>query len=70
MAITRAQMGSQMKGNKMKKPVKKKMLGAKTAAPLMRNKMSYGGKVTKKAAGGRVRGDGICQRGKTKGEMR
>ena len=107
-----------MKGNRMKKPVKKKMLGgilglaakglqdgpggilkfspaaqiahamsgkkkedaapaapspkrpAKTAAPLMRNKMSYGGKVTKKATGGRIRGDGICQRGKTKGEMR
>lgn len=104
MAISRAQMGSQMKGNRMNcKGTKKMQAGGmmpdaegnysavpqagkqameqavaqamavakdkaprKDAAPLMR-------KVTgmkKMKSGGRVRGDGVCQRGKTKGTMR
>jgi hypothetical protein len=31
--------------------------------------MAYGGKVKKMKSGGKVRGDGICKRGKTKGRM-
>ena len=33
-------------------------------------KMAYGGKVKKMNKGGGVRGDGICQRGRTRGTMR
>ncbi len=32
-------------------------------------KMAYGGKVKKMNKGGGVRGDGICQRGRTRGRM-
>jgi len=101
MAMSRAQMGSQMKGNRMNcKGTKKMQAGGmmpdaegnyaavpqagrqameqavaqaaaaakartprKDAAPLMR-------KARPMKAGGRVRGDGCCQRGKTKGTMR
>ena len=97
MAISRAQMGKQLKGNKMKKPVKKKVLGGLMddgMVPLgiipqliaKRNKKNKAApnasdpseamiraasqpKAMKK--GGKVggRGDGCCQRGKTKGRM-
>ena len=109
MVISRSQMGSQLTGNKMKKPVKKKALGgimmdkmsdgaikapvgiipqlmmasqrrnqpvssdgmpveapAMDAGPMQRPELATRG--MKK--GGKVRGDGICQRGRTKGTMR
>jgi hypothetical protein len=111
MAISRAQMGSQLTGNKMKKPVKKKALGGMMMdkmtdgaikAPVgiipqllmaqNRNRDAAVAPMPEEAAtagaggmgpmqrpelatrgmkkGGKVRGDGVCQRGKTKGTMR
>ena len=104
MAISRAQMGSQLTGNKMKKTKKKAMGGlmgaladAGVKAPIgiipqmimARNKSrGTAAPMPEEAAapmaagmqrpelptrgmkkGGKVRGDGVCQRGKTKGRM-
>jgi hypothetical protein len=119
MAISRAQMGSQLTGNKMKKPTKKmnkggEMLAMFSPAAALAQSLQAGkpvglanlsplahamgrGKGSDGAApampeeagmaapgamqrpqlptrgmkkGGKVRGDGVCQRGKTKGTMR
>ena len=119
MAISRAQMGSQLKGNKMKKTKKMKKGGDLLAmispaaaiaqsmkagkpvglanlspmAHLMGRKGGSGAAASPEEAqampasgmsamarpelpargmkkGGKVRGDGVCQRGKTKGTMR
>lgn len=54
-----------------KKPVPENKPGLKKLPTEVRNKMGYmkkGGKVKMKA-GGKVRGDGICSKGKTKGRM-
>jgi hypothetical protein len=81
MAISRAQMGSQLTGNKMKKTMKKAMGGQMApmqgmeqmvdpnmAALAEMQRMQMPARGMKK--GGKVRGDGVCQRGKTKGTMR
>lgn len=63
MTISRAQMGSQLKGNKMKKMKRGgKLSGMKRGGPSGVTGMKRGGKVT--------RGDGMCRRGKTKGAKR
>ena len=94
MAISRAQMGSQLTGNRMKKKVEKKLLGGLMAAKKLGAgaiptvaaarsiesgqpegilKYTPMGMMMRKArgmkAGGKVRGDGVCQRGKTKGRF-
>ena len=106
MTISRAQMGSQLTGNKMKKTQKKALGGLMGAlsgegvkVPLgIIPQMLYQRNKDRKAAatpgpdvspaatkdraqrpelptrgmkrGGKVRGDGVCQRGHTKGTMR
>ena len=105
MAISRAQMGSQLTGNKMKKTKKMalggmlldKMTDGAIKAPIgiipqmlmaRERKRGAAAQMPEEAqsdmattmqrpelpargmkAGGKVRGDGICQRGKTKGRM-
>lgn len=119
MAISRAQMGSQLKGNRMKKPTKKMSKGGNllsmispaaaivqsmkagkpvglanlsplahalsrgkrgdSASPMPEEAAAVAAGMNPMArpelptrgmkAGGKVRGDGICQRGKTKGRM-
>ena len=79
MAISRSQMGSQMEGNRMPlttkgKKIKKAMedkYGKERGERVFyasENKGSIKG-VAKKAAGGTARGDGVCERGKTRGTV-
>jgi hypothetical protein len=105
MTISRAQMASQLTGNKMKKkPVKRKALGGLMGAAIKEGgianlspavavakslksgrpegmlrlsplAMAFGRRGRSEdergmKRGGKVRGDGICQHGKTKGTMR
>ena len=79
MAISRAQMGSQLRGTKMPltakgKKVKKAMreqYGAETGDRVFYASENSGKLkgVAKKAAGGSARGDGCCVRGKTRGTV-
>ena len=94
MAISRAQMRSQLTGNRMKKKTEKKALGGimlakklgagaiptvaaarsiESGEPEGILKYTPMGMMMRKArgmkAGGKVRGDGVCKRGKTKGRF-
>jgi hypothetical protein len=67
-------MGSQLKGNRMKKDEKRKEGPSDLAGPSAPSGvggMKAGGKVGYMKAGGKVtRGDGACMKGHTKGTMR
>lgn len=74
MTISRAQMGTQLEGNRMACSPKKMKKGGKVAGP-EGPEGPEGPKgptgVTGMKAGGRVsRGDGACMKGHTKGKMR
>jgi len=77
MAVSRAQMGKQLEGNKMNCGTKKMNMGGKMRSagiedmmPRMPMKDPEMRKTQGMKKGGVMRGDGCCMKGKTKGKMR